>query len=105
MMAARAAFGKWCSDSRGGRPRLAHDHWIVTLMILVPNLLSASGVTIEALIKLLPTFLLGGAGAGVLAWNRLSLPRWADERELQMEQIAARVRALVEEPRSDESGT
>ena len=78
---------------------------LVLLTILIPDMLSASGLTIGAVIKLLPTLILGGAGAVVLAWNRFSLPRWAEERESQMEHIAARVRAMVEEPRSDGSGT
>jgi hypothetical protein len=38
------------------------------------------------------------AGAGAVASNYLSLPRWAAERERQMEHIAARARALLESP-------
>ncbi len=35
-------------------------------------------------------------GGGALAWNAMRLPRWADEREGQMEHIAVRARALLE---------
>ena len=42
--------------------------------------------------------LLVGVGGGVLASNLLSLPRWAREREGQMEYLAGRVGALLEEP-------
>lgn len=38
------------------------------------------------------------AGGGTLAANLLRLPRWADERERQMEHIAGRARALLEGP-------
>lgn len=52
------------------------------------------------------TMLLVGIGGGALASNVLSLPRWAREREGQMEYIAGRVRALVGEwSQGDESGT
>ncbi len=52
------------------------------------------------------TMLLVGIGGGALASNVLSLPRWAREREGQMEYIAGRVRALVgERSQGDESGT
>ncbi len=51
------------------------------------------------------TMLLVGIGGGALASNVLSLPRWAREREGQMEYIAGRVRALVGEwSHGDESG-
>jgi len=38
------------------------------------------------------------AGGGALASNFLRLPRWADERERQMEHIAGKARALLEAP-------
>ena len=38
------------------------------------------------------------AGGGALASNFLRLPRWAEERERQMEHIAGRARALLEAP-------
>jgi len=41
-------------------------------------------------------FALGGAGS--LVANRLRLPRWADERERQMERIAVRARELLAGP-------
>jgi hypothetical protein len=48
--------------------------------------------------------LLVGMGGGVLATNSVSLPRWAREREGQMEYLAGRVRALIEEgPQGAES--
>jgi hypothetical protein len=47
-----------------------------------------------------------GIGGAALASNALSLPRWAREREGQMEYIAGRVGALLgERPQGDESGT
>lgn len=42
--------------------------------------------------------ILVGMGGGALASNILSLPRWAREREGQMEYLAGRVGALLEEP-------
>ena len=39
--------------------------------------------------------LLGGMAAGTFAFNALRLPRWAREREEQMEYIAERARGLV----------
>jgi len=47
---------------------------------------------------LMAPIMFGGLGIGVLAWNALSLPRWAREREDQMEYIAARALALLSEP-------
>ncbi len=45
-------------------------------------------------------------GAGALAFNVLRLPRWAREREEQMEFIAGRARALIgEESKTEDSGT
>ena len=78
---------------------------LVLLTILVPIMLSTSVPTMEAIFKLLPSLILAGAGIGALAWTRYSLPRWARERESQMEDIAARVRALVGEPGPEESGS
>lgn len=45
-------------------------------------------------LALLLSVVMGGAA---LATNRLSLPRWAHEREGQMEYLASRVEALLEE--------
>lgn len=39
--------------------------------------------------------LIGGAGAGTLAYNALRLPRWAREREEQMDYLIERARALI----------
>jgi hypothetical protein len=50
--------------------------------------------------------LLVGLGGGALATNILSLPRWAREREGQMEYLAGRVGALLgEPPQGEESET
>jgi hypothetical protein len=43
----------------------------------------------------------GAMGAGALLSNRLSLPRWAAEREAQMRQVAERATALVSGPGPD----
>jgi len=40
-------------------------------------------------------------GGGALAWNRLRLPRWADERERQLEHVAMRARELLAAPPID----
>jgi len=42
--------------------------------------------------------LLVGLGGGALVSNMISLPRWAREREGQMEYLAGRVEALLREP-------
>jgi hypothetical protein len=49
-------------------------------------------------LELLFPALFASEGVGALAFNYLRLPRWADERERQMEHIASRARAIVEEP-------
>lgn len=41
---------------------------------------------------------IGLGGGGALARNLVVLPRWADERERQMEHIAGRARALLASP-------
>jgi hypothetical protein len=43
----------------------------------------------------------GAMGAGALLSNRLSLPRWAAEREAQMRQVAERATALLSGPGPD----
>jgi hypothetical protein len=40
-------------------------------------------------------------GGGAMVWNRLRLPRWADERERQIEHVAARARELLQAPPSE----
>jgi len=58
-------------------------------------------------LELLLPGLFGLAGGGALASNFLRLPRWADERERQMDHIAGRARALLAEPpstRTDQRG-
>lgn len=49
----------------------------------------------------LPMFF-GAAGIGALASNMLQLPRWAREREQQMEHIAERARTLLEASTADD---
>jgi hypothetical protein len=46
--------------------------------------------------------LLVGMGGGALATNIVSLPRWARDREGQMEYLAGRVEALLGEPPQEE---
>ncbi|MEQ1911225.1 MAG: hypothetical protein ABMA15_20570 [Vicinamibacterales bacterium] len=67
--------------------------------------LFGGGLTAEAIMWLIPSFVVTGAGVGFLSWARLMLPRWASEREAQMEHIATHVRALVENSPADESAT
>lgn len=45
--------------------------------------------------ELAMTLLLAAMGGGALAYNALTLPRWADEREAQMEHIARRARQII----------
>jgi hypothetical protein len=47
--------------------------------------------------------LLGVAGAAALASNWIRLPRWANKRQLQMNHIAARVRAIMGISTDDET--
>ena len=68
---------------------------IFLVMALILVAIMAIGKTGVALI--LPA-LFALTGGGSLAWNFLRLPRWADERERQMEHIAGRARALLEAP-------
>ena len=54
-------------------------------------------------LALISSMLIGG---GALLPNVLRLPRWAREREGQMEDIASRTRALIgEHPQGEDSGT
>lgn len=76
----------------------------LALGLILLTLLLTTGVSPVRLE--LVTMLLVGVGGGALASNVLSLPRWAREREGQMEYIAGRVRALVgERSQGDESAT
>jgi hypothetical protein len=63
-------------------------------LFILAVLAMKGGTGAEFLIPVL--FLLAGGGA--LASNFLRLPRWAAERERQMEHIAGRARALLEAP-------
>jgi hypothetical protein len=39
-------------------------------------------------------------GTGLIAGPRMTLPGWADERETQMQHIASRAKALIDNPMS-----
>jgi hypothetical protein len=62
---------------------------------LITVLLTTGQSPVFMELALISSMLIGG---GTLAPNVLRLPRWAREREGQMEDIAGRVRALIEEP-------
>ena len=71
------------------------------------NRLAGLGVVSGAIVALIPLLggagaadlgaglALGGMGAGTMLFNALRLPRWAREREEQMDHIVERVRELV----------
>ena len=65
---------------------------LLTALVMVVMLL-ASGEEGDAIIM---ATLFGAMGAAALGSNALRLPRWADEREEQMEHIAARARTLIQ---------
>lgn len=67
---------------------------IVMALIMGIAMIAKAKTGIELL---LPAFF-ATMGVGAAAANFLRLPRWADEREAQMEHIAARARALLESP-------
>jgi hypothetical protein len=77
------------------------------------NLMSLLGLIVLAVLlfsgevadDLIASVILGAVSAGAFAWNAMRLPRWAREREDQMEYIAARAQALVKsEPERVGSG-
>ena len=78
---------------------------LVFLAVLLPDLFAVDQWSFRTLLGLLPTFLLGAAGGGALVYNRMILPRWANERDSQMEAIAARVRALTADAVADDVST
>ena len=45
--------------------------------------------------EILTPLIFGALGGGALAFNALRLPPWAQEREEQMELVAARARVLL----------
>jgi hypothetical protein len=59
------------------------------LFLLLPFLVSYHGESF------FPPVMLLAMGLGMLALNALRLPGWADDRETQMEEVAARARALL----------
>jgi|SRR5215218_7796002 len=71
-----------------GRAGLAA--FLMALLMLAFLLISGEGVDDAALVVLF-----AAAGAVALGANALRLPRWADEREAQMEHIAARAQTLL----------
>lgn len=64
---------------------------VLGLIVLAVLLLSGEPTT-----DLSAALLLGAMGVAAFALNALRLPRWADEREAQMESIVERTRALLE---------
>jgi hypothetical protein len=71
---------------------------LVFLAVLVPEAISTDGLSVPELFKLIPSFIVAGGGITYVAWARLSLRRWALERESQMERIGVKVRALIAKP-------
>lgn len=67
---------------------------------LVPTA-SAGGFTLQELMGLVPSVVVTATGLGILGWARSALPRWAAERSSQMDEVAMRVRALLEESPTD----
>jgi len=78
--------------NRMGAAGLAIGLILLTVLVLTGDLLTMRGI-----ISIVPPLILAGMGGGALALNVLSLPRWAREREGQMEYIAGRVRSLIGE--------
>lgn len=68
-------------------------------LLLITALVSKGKVGMELLF---PAFF-AVAGGGALASNLLRLPKWAGERERQMDHIAGRARALLTPPPEDEA--
>lgn len=66
-------------------------------LVLLTIVVGGGGSFRASLAMLISTFF-AVSGAGTLARSQIRLRRWADEREGQMEHIAARVRALTEGP-------
>ncbi|MGI9628338.1 MAG: hypothetical protein ACR2QM_16005 [Longimicrobiales bacterium] len=75
---------------------------LVFLVLLLPTLV-AGGLNVEALVKLLPSLILAGAGAGFIAWAGHALPKWALERDSQMEMVGARVKAMLAKPQPEDA--
>ncbi len=73
---------------------------VVGLILLVTRGLDAA--TFGALGELLVPGLAVLGGGSALAWNRLRLAAWADERERQMEHIGQRAQELLQSPPADE---
>lgn len=67
----------------------------IGLMLLAAVILVALSVTGEPMRELLGPALIGAMGAALFGYNALRLPRWAQEREEQMEYIAQRVQTLI----------
>jgi hypothetical protein len=73
---------------------------MLAVALVMTAYLAAAGEAGDAI-----TFaLIAAMGAALLGTNALRLPRWADEREAQMERIAARAQSLIRaEPDPDAS--
>ena len=59
------------------------------IIVAIAPLLGGAGAELSS------ALMLGGMGASAFAYNALRLPRWAREREEQMDYIVERVHALV----------
>lgn len=74
-------------------------------IVFLAHALLLRATAFEPVWQLLPPLILALPGAVGLAWNRVNLPRWAREREVQMEQIADRARAMTDPGGADGSET
>src|SRR5690606_9659323 len=63
--------------------------------ILMGGILLAAQFVAGAPLEVVAPLVVGAMGTGAFGFNALRLPRWAQEREQQMEYIAERARALV----------
>jgi hypothetical protein len=71
---------------------------LVSLALSVPALISAGDHLVFKIIRLLPSLIVTAFGIGYLALPRLRLPGWAQEREAQMELVAAHASVLAATP-------
>lgn len=89
--------GTGVAMNRMGMAGLAMGLILITLALLTGDI-----QTLRGIITLFPAMVLGTMGAGALVANAVSLPRWAREREGQMEYLAGRVHSLLDETSEDE---
>jgi len=74
----------------------------IGLILLTVAFLTGDLQSLRGIISLFPPLVAAGMGGGALAYNVFSLPRWAREREGQMEYIAGRVHTLIGEGSEEE---